>query len=140
MRVLTISCVRHRVATWSISTTYCCSIPPPVSWSRSILISDAKSLLENTGLPINLKKSLLSPNFSLEYYGWVLDFINHEIRLPPRKQQELRDVIGGFVSDGSCSFEDWRSFLGLFTAFRTREEDEEVKDYFESLKRSSGPN
>ncbi len=53
-------------------------------------ISEATDKISAIGFTINIRKSLLTPNCTLEYFGWSLDFLKQEIRLPQKKQQELR--------------------------------------------------
>ena len=103
-------------------------------------ITEATDKITATGFPINIKKSLLTPNCTLEYFGWSLDFLKQEIRLPQKKQQELRVWVKRFRdANYSCSYQDWQRFIGVFSAHRTRVEDENIKDFFFDILKGAEP-
>ncbi len=100
-----------------------------------VLVTGAVNTLENIGLPINFKKSLLIPGTTVEYIGWNLDFVKKEISLPPRKQQELKNWVARFHKNNFFveSFKEWQSFVGTYVAFRTRKEDIDIEHLYTEI-------
>jgi hypothetical protein len=75
---------------------------------------EIKEKLEMSGLPVNIKKSIIQPTRQLDYLGYSMDFSDNVLLNQPQKIQNLKSWIEQFDVEKGCSVSDWISFKGRY--------------------------
>ena len=72
--------------------------------------------LEQLGLVVNLKKSVLTPSRQMEYLGFILDSENMEIRLSLRKASSISDTCLHLMNNPTLTLRELCSLIGKLYA------------------------
>ncbi|KAJ8918504.1 hypothetical protein NQ315_015209 [Exocentrus adspersus] len=74
------------------------------------------SLLESLGFVINRDKSVLIPNTSWKYLGFLFNSLSMTIELPQEKRQKIKEGAQYLVGRTHCSILKFSQFIGLLTS------------------------
>lgn len=87
------------------------------SYTECVLnVTKTKETLESLGFVINTKKSVMEPNTTCKFLGFILDTNRMTITLPEEKKKRIKHKANEFMRKSKCSIRYFAEFIGLLTS------------------------
>lgn len=79
-------------------------------------VTTTKQVLVSLGFVINIQKSVMVPNYSCKFLGFILDTKHMIITLPKDKKTRIKNKATEMITKNSSSVRKFAEFIGLLTS------------------------